>query len=133
MAEGPLDDAKRAKDAARLRDLEERLARKLRIDKGPRQMASHDQAHLAWRMVIELVAGLGLGFGIGYGLDWLFGTLYERAERKAKSPTVFNLGYTEEVAKVYPWVANLSGGVIQNSHPRQRAQAAANQDADRAA
>lgn len=75
MAEGPLDDAKRAKDAARLRDLEERLARKIRIDKGPRQMASHDQAHLAWRMVIELVAGLGLGFGIGYGLDWLFGTL----------------------------------------------------------
>lgn len=35
----------------------------------------HSQAHLAWRMVIELVAGLGIGFGIGYGLDVLFGTL----------------------------------------------------------
>jgi ATP synthase protein I len=35
----------------------------------------HSQAHLAWRMVIELVAGLGIGFGIGYGLDSLFGTL----------------------------------------------------------
>jgi ATP synthase protein I len=35
----------------------------------------HSQAQLAWRMVIELVAGLGIGFGIGYGLDVLFGTL----------------------------------------------------------
>lgn len=35
---------------------------------------SHAQAHLAWRMVIELVAGLGIGFGIGYGLDALLGT-----------------------------------------------------------
>jgi hypothetical protein len=73
-------------------------------------------------------------FGItNFVPDRLFGTLYERAERKAKSPTVFNLGYTEEVARQYPWVARLSGGVIANSHPRQRAQAAANQDADRAA
>lgn len=35
----------------------------------------HTQAQLAWRMVIELVAGLGIGFGIGYGLDLFFGTL----------------------------------------------------------
>lgn len=35
----------------------------------------YSQAQLAWRMVIELVAGLGIGFGIGYGLDWAFGTL----------------------------------------------------------
>lgn len=34
----------------------------------------HSQAQLAWRMVIELVAGMGIGFGIGYGLDWAFGT-----------------------------------------------------------
>jgi len=33
------------------------------------------QANLAWRMVIELVAGLGIGFGVGYGLDMLFGTM----------------------------------------------------------
>jgi sterol desaturase/sphingolipid hydroxylase (fatty acid hydroxylase superfamily) len=73
-------------------------------------------------------------FGItNFVPDRLFGTLYDRADRKAKSPTVFNLGYTEEVAKVYPWVANLSGGVIENSHPRQRAQAAANADTERAA
>ena len=35
----------------------------------------HRQAQLAWRMVIELVAGLMIGFCIGYGLDTLFGTM----------------------------------------------------------
>jgi len=35
----------------------------------------YSQAHLAWRMVIELVVGLLIGFGIGYGLDNLLGTL----------------------------------------------------------
>jgi len=52
--------------------------------------------------------------------DKVFGTYYDRPERPVKSPTVFNLGYDEEVAKVYPWVANLSGGVA-TGHPRQRA------------
>ena len=32
------------------------------------------QADVAWRMVIELVAGLVIGFVIGWGLDWLAGT-----------------------------------------------------------
>ncbi|MEC7256426.1 MAG: AtpZ/AtpI family protein [Pseudomonadota bacterium] len=41
----------------------------------PKGSDHHTQAQLAWRMVIELVAGLGIGFGIGYGLDSLFGTL----------------------------------------------------------
>jgi ATP synthase protein I len=35
----------------------------------------YSQAHLAWRMVIELVVGLAIGFGIGYGLDSLLGTI----------------------------------------------------------
>lgn len=35
----------------------------------------HSQAHLAWRMVIELVAGIVIGFGIGYGLDVVLGTM----------------------------------------------------------
>ena len=30
---------------------------------------------MAWRMVIEMVSGLGIGFGIGYGLDVLMGTM----------------------------------------------------------
>lgn len=37
--------------------------------------AGHTQAQLAWRMVIELVAGIVIGFAMGYGLDKLFGTL----------------------------------------------------------
>ncbi|WP_420012793.1 AtpZ/AtpI family protein [Tateyamaria sp.] len=40
----------------------------------PRTPDHHSQAQLAWRMVIELVAGLGIGFGMGYGLDAVFGT-----------------------------------------------------------
>jgi len=33
------------------------------------------QGEMAWRMIIELCAGLMLGLAIGYGLDVLFGTL----------------------------------------------------------
>ena len=60
----------------RLKRLEERLA----VARGDRQDVPHQESHysqanLAWRMVIELVAGLAIGFGIGYGLDRLFGTL----------------------------------------------------------
>jgi len=40
----------------------------------PRTPDPHSQAQLAWRMVIELVAGIAIGFGMGYGLDALFGT-----------------------------------------------------------
>jgi ATP synthase protein I len=50
-------------------------AAKKRTAPKPRADEHYSQANLAWRMVIELVAGLGIGFGIGYGLDWLFGTL----------------------------------------------------------
>jgi sterol desaturase/sphingolipid hydroxylase (fatty acid hydroxylase superfamily) len=62
-------------------------------------------------------------FGItNFMMDRLLGTFYERDQRPYKSPTVFNLGYTDEVAKIYPWVANLSGGVAAG-HPRQRQRA----------
>ena len=54
--------------------------------------------------------------------DRAFGTFYDRPERPKKSPTVFNLGYTEEVAKLYPHVAELSGGVA-TGHPRERVKA----------
>lgn len=54
--------------------------------------------------------------------DRLFGSYYHRVERKEKSPTVFNLGYTDEVAEMYPWVARASGGVAKG-HPRQRMRA----------
>jgi ATP synthase protein I len=63
-------------DADRLKALEAKIAKL----KEPAQVKDHteehySQAQLAWRMVIELVAGLGIGFGIGYGLDALFGTM----------------------------------------------------------
>ena len=60
----------------RLSDLERRIAAMKEKDAPPLHQESHySQAQLAWRMVIELVAGLGIGFGMGYGLDSLFGTL----------------------------------------------------------
>lgn len=72
-------------------------------------------------------------FGItSFWPDKLFGTDYERVDRPAKSPTVFNLGYTEEMAARYPWVSRMSGGVARG-HPRQRMKKAANDDAQDAA
>ena len=60
-------------------------------------------------------------FGItNFTWDKLFGTFYERPDRSRKSPTVFNLGYTSEVAKRWPRVAELSGGIVADTHPRQR-------------
>ena len=59
----------------RLAQLEARIAAAKRLQEpGPRSDEHYSQAQLAWRMVIELVAGLGIGFGMGYGLDSLFGT-----------------------------------------------------------
>ena len=60
----------------RLRALEKRIeqAKDAIAPKRNPRADSHNQAQLAWRMVIELVAGLMIGFGIGYGLDTLFGT-----------------------------------------------------------
>jgi len=69
-------------------------------------------------------------FGItSFWPDKLFGTFYNREERAKKSSTVFNLGYTDEVATVFPWVASMSGGVAKG-HPRKRA---ANQNDTQAA
>ena len=59
-----------------MRQLEERIAAaKERQAPRPRSDEHYSRANLAWRMVIELVAGLAIGFGIGYGLDVLLGTI----------------------------------------------------------
>lgn len=59
-------------------------------------------------------------YGItNYLWDRLLGTYYEKKDRPQRSATVFNLGYTEEVAVKYPWVKALSGG-IASGHPRRR-------------
>jgi len=62
-------------ETERLKALEARLdkARAVHAPK-PHQEEHYSQAQMAWRMVIELVAGLGIGFGIGFGLDTLLGT-----------------------------------------------------------
>ena len=63
------------RDADRLKALEERIAKARGGDAPkPHTEEHYSQAHLAWRMVIELVAGLMIGFGIGLGLDTLLGT-----------------------------------------------------------
>ena len=64
-------------DPARLRSLQERLAKAQKKPAGTRADTGtgFSQGELAWRMVIELVTGVVLGLGLGYGLDLLFGTL----------------------------------------------------------
>ena len=74
MAQDQDHDATRARDAERLRQLEARLGEKAAEAPVSRGEEHFSQANMAWRMVIELVAGLGIGFGIGFGLDALFGT-----------------------------------------------------------
>jgi sterol desaturase/sphingolipid hydroxylase (fatty acid hydroxylase superfamily) len=60
-------------------------------------------------------------YGItNYFWDRVFGTYYAKKDRGRRSPTVFNLGYDEEVAQRWPWVRDLSGG-IASGHPRRRA------------
>lgn len=63
-------------DSVRLRALEAKLAQVKQTEYVKEHGEEHySQAQHAWRMVIELVSGLGIGFGIGYGLDVFFGTL----------------------------------------------------------
>jgi len=63
-------------DDARLKVLEARIAAaKAATEPVPHMKKDYSQAQVAWRMVIELVAGLVIGFGIGYGLDTLLGTM----------------------------------------------------------
>ncbi len=69
MAEDP--------EKARLDALEARIQAAKGGDEPPKkahQDEHYSQAQLAWRMVIELVAGIVIGFGIGFGLDRLLGT-----------------------------------------------------------
>ena len=63
-------------DPERLAALEARLdaAKGAQGPKSSRGEEHFSQANMAWRMVIELVVGLGLGLAIGYGLDQLLGT-----------------------------------------------------------
>jgi sterol desaturase/sphingolipid hydroxylase (fatty acid hydroxylase superfamily) len=59
--------------------------------------------------------------------DKMLGTFYEGAKDKPKSPTVFNLGYTEDVAKLYPHVSRLTPNWPYNTNPVHRKREAAAQ------
>lgn len=76
MGDGSLSDPQPATDTARLAELSSRIDKLRGVQPEPHHMKKdYSQAQLAWRMVIELVAGLLIGFGIGYGLDTLLGTM----------------------------------------------------------
>ena len=71
-----MSDSHTPSDDARLKVLAARIAAaKAATEPAPHMKKDYSQAQVAWRMVIELVAGLVIGLGIGYGLDILFGTL----------------------------------------------------------
>lgn len=63
----------------KLKDLDARIRAAQRSRKpdsdGEGGRSSYAGLEFAWRMIIDLVAGVGVGCGIGYGLDSLFGSL----------------------------------------------------------
>lgn len=60
----------------KLRALDEKIAEHRKRYAPPPSKDSHfSAASQGWRMVIELVSGLGIGLAVGYGLDVLFGTM----------------------------------------------------------
>ena len=62
-------------DPERLKALEEKLAARRQAAEEPSaDDRTFSQAAMGWRLVYDMVAGLGIGFGIGYGFDVMFGT-----------------------------------------------------------
>jgi len=62
-------------DPDRLDALEKRIEALKEKDQRPKSgMSGARGGEMAWRMVIELVCGMGIGLAIGYGLDVIFGT-----------------------------------------------------------
>lgn len=63
-------------EARRLAELDARIAAAHRAAQpAPRTAGKYAGAELAWRLMIDLLTGVGIGCGMGYGLDSLFGTL----------------------------------------------------------
>ncbi len=69
----PLDDLPKNRLEALSDKIEQHKA--AQPEDSPHQKKDYALANQAWRMVIELVAGLGIGFAMGYGLDYAFGTM----------------------------------------------------------
>lgn len=65
-------------------------------------------------------------FGITNPLwDRIVGTFYDPPNTRPKSPTAFNLGYTEEERRRYPWVARLSADDRSYAQARRRSRSTA--------
>lgn len=65
-----------APDPKRLEALQDKIdAMRGKDAEVPKVEEHYSQAQHAWRMVIELVSGLGIGFVMGYGIDWALGTM----------------------------------------------------------
>lgn len=61
-----------------LEEIDSRLAairRRRQVKPVGRGAAKWQGAELAWRMVIDLTAGIAVGLAMGWGLDSLFGTM----------------------------------------------------------
>jgi sterol desaturase/sphingolipid hydroxylase (fatty acid hydroxylase superfamily) len=60
--------------------------------------------------------------------DKLTGTFYGDARARAKSPSVYNLGYSTDEAQRYPWVMERTGAPPRDRPPPARAAASDNYD-----
>ena len=64
-------------------------------------------------------------YGItNFAVDRALGTYYDKAKDRPRSPTVYNLGYDQETAQKYPWVAEITGSAPQDRPPSAREQQA---------
>lgn len=81
-----------------------------------RALARFKQLHLAHHFHNEQG-----NYGItSFVPDRVFGTYYASAKDRPRSRTVFNLGYDEEEARCFPWVARLSERAPMARPPRYR-------------
>lgn len=64
-------------------------------------------------------------YGItNFAVDRALGTYYDKAKDRPRSPSVYNLGYDEDKAKKYPWVAEKTGHLPRARPPGARQQEA---------
>ncbi len=58
-----------------------------------------------------------------FAVDKVMGTYYDKARDRPRSPHVYNLGYDEEMAKRYPWVAEQTGHPPMSRPPSAKQEA----------
>lgn len=65
---------------------------------------------------------------VSYLPDMVFGTYYDSAKERPRSPHVFNLGYDVKEAERYPWVMKLTGSPPRDRPPRATERRPADKD-----